>query len=118
MLHRVPIAWPGAAEGAEGGITQYARSGIRALRATSHGCSLFPLIGCGLRSGIGEPIERVRFFSHQHRKAAFLTRPEPGHALGQVNRRLGIDRRGRGNQIIEDGQNGRQIIRTRRADDE
>ena len=118
VLHRVSIAWPGAAEGAEGGIAQYARSGIRPLRAASHGCSLCPLIGCGLRRGIGEPIERVRFFSHQHRKAAFLTRPEPGHALGQVNRRLGIDRRGRGNQIIEDGQNGRQIIRTRRADDE
>ena len=118
VLHRVPIAWPGATEGAEGGIAQYAGSGIRPLRAASHGCGLCPLIGYGLRSVVGTIVGRPRLFCHQHRKAAFLTRPKPGHALDQINRRLGIDRRGRGNQIIEDGQNGRQIIRTRRADDE
>ncbi len=77
-----------------------------------------PLCGRCLRSGVGTPVERLGFFRHQHWKAAFLACPEPGHALGQINRRLGIDRRGCGNQIVEDGQNGRQIIRTRRADDE
>jgi len=77
-------------------------------------------LGHGAFTGIavGTIVGRPRLFCHQHRKAAFLTRPKPGHALDQINRRLGIDRRGRGNQIIEDGQNGRQIIRTRRADDE
>ena len=71
VLHRVPIAWPGAAERTEGGVAQYAGGGIRSLLAGRQGCSPCPLI-CRSLCGVGTPVERLGLFRHQHRKAAFL----------------------------------------------
>lgn len=64
-------------------------------------------------SGIAEDgsltLRPLRLFGHQHRIPRGHPGLEPRRAFGQIHRRPGIDRRRRGDQLIENGQNGRQI---------